>query len=245
MTSARAESPQSDSPGWSEHRERRPGRRVLGFFWRPEGTEQNIHSRPVSLPYRADRFFLEGPFTWGLRAGRFTPGCHLTGFHPAKRPNSYGRSIGHVLTMSNMCPARTTSNSRCTMGAGFGRRTPPFRARARLRNAINAPRPAQSMNVVLDKSISMVVCPLRSARIFLPTRSLFTAVNSANPPTALGICDLLDRDCVGSTSRSAYRSRGGRILHPWRAASAGLRQPQSVVAMLSAPSDRRCTVILE
>ena len=53
----RAESPQSDSPSWSEHRERRPERRVLGFFWRPEGTEQNTHSRPVSLRYRADRFF--------------------------------------------------------------------------------------------------------------------------------------------------------------------------------------------
>jgi hypothetical protein len=36
------------------------------------------------------------------------------------------------------------------------RRTVPFRARARLRNAINAPGPVQSMNVVHDKSISMV-----------------------------------------------------------------------------------------
>jgi hypothetical protein len=38
------------------------------------------------------------------------------------------------------------------------------------------------------------------------------------------------RDCARSTRRSASRSSGGRILHPWRAAAAGLRHSRGPVA---------------
>ena len=64
----RAESPQCDSPGWSEHRERRPGKRTVDLFARPEGPEPNTHSRSTfrltgALQGGDDRF---GMFTWGF-----------------------------------------------------------------------------------------------------------------------------------------------------------------------------------
>jgi len=38
----RAESPQCDSPGWSEHREQRPGKRPVSLFARPEGPQPSF-----------------------------------------------------------------------------------------------------------------------------------------------------------------------------------------------------------
>ena len=61
----RAESPQCDSPGWSEHRERRPGKRVVGLFARPEGPEPSTHSRPTSRPLQGGEDIF-GIFTWGF-----------------------------------------------------------------------------------------------------------------------------------------------------------------------------------
>ena len=42
-------------------------------------------SRKVPLLQGIPKLYL------GLRAGLFTPGCHMTGFQPAKGPNSTGR----------------------------------------------------------------------------------------------------------------------------------------------------------
>jgi len=50
-----AESPQYDSLGCSEHRERRPRKQIARLCARPERPEQSTHSHPVSRPYRAER----------------------------------------------------------------------------------------------------------------------------------------------------------------------------------------------
>jgi len=52
--------------------------------------------------------------------------------------------------ISNISPARTRSNSRCTVGVSFRRRTPPLRARAR-RQPLR-PRQARSPSTVLARA---------------------------------------------------------------------------------------------
>ena len=67
----RAESPQCDSPGRSEHRERRPGKRAVDLLVRPEGPQPSPHSLPTSRPYRTETIYCE-----------CSPGASRRALHP-------------------------------------------------------------------------------------------------------------------------------------------------------------------
>lgn len=92
-----------------------------------------------------------------------------------------GSSPAWTATISKRPPAPTTSNNRCTVGVVPTSRTLPFRRWARLRTEINSPRPAQSMEVVRDKSTSIMECPFRAAENCFRNRPAFAAVNSSRP----------------------------------------------------------------
>ena len=66
-----AESPQYDSLGCSEHRERRPRKQSTRLCARPEGPEQSTHSHPVSRSYRTERI------VWAS-----SPGASRLALHP-------------------------------------------------------------------------------------------------------------------------------------------------------------------
>ena len=83
VAAQRAESPPCDSLGWSERGERRPRVSMPNSLRRPEGPTLFTawdSPRNRSRPYRAVGLF-DGSHL-GLRALRFTPGCHIGGFQP-------------------------------------------------------------------------------------------------------------------------------------------------------------------